>query len=331
MGIVKAVLLQSQFFTDSLVGTKLYFYSRPHVILLQLGSDLTHKIGKMSNSDVEFAAEDEHFGFETFKNRKSQFMELTFEERVLKMRAYFVDKEFPFYNMSKEEKRNFRCLSKQFIMDDDGETLKKKVQLRRKESKGIFHNYISIDLHVYEPSLHHFFKSFKFNFAGIHLSSAWITVITDPVEKIGLIRSAHIEVGGHCGVTKTHRGLTSRCFWEGMSKDVRKYVGDCERCQKSRINKLMKSTEDLHPIPVPTKVWAQVRVDIMSMKEVDGFKYIITAMDYFSKNIEMRAIKAKSAKEVTLFIYEELICRWGSPDVIITDRGENFVTVLMTN
>ena len=98
---------------------------------------------------LNFAAEDEYLGLETFKNRKSQFMELTFEERVLKMRAYFVDKEFPFYNMSKEEKRNFRCLSKQFMMDDDGETLKKKVQLRRKESKGIFHNYISVDLHVY--------------------------------------------------------------------------------------------------------------------------------------------------------------------------------------
>ena len=81
----------------------------------------------MSYSDVEFGAEDEYFGFETFKNRKSQFMELMFEERVLKMWTYFVDKEFPFYNMSKEEKRNFRHLSKQFMMDDDGETLKKKV------------------------------------------------------------------------------------------------------------------------------------------------------------------------------------------------------------
>ena len=86
----------------------------------------------------------------------------------------------------------------------------------------------------------------------------------------------------------------------------------------------MKSTEDLHPIPVPAKVWMQVRVDIMSMKEVDGFKYIITAMDYFSKNMEMRAIKAKSAKEVALFVYKEVICRWGSPDIIITDQGREF-------
>ena len=126
-----------------------YNFTVDHILFSYSGSDLTHKIGKMSNSDVEFASEHEYLGFETSKNRKSQFMELTFEERVLKMWSYFVDKEFPFYNMSKEEKRNFKCLSKQFMMDADGETLKKKVQLRRKESKGVFHNYISINLHVY--------------------------------------------------------------------------------------------------------------------------------------------------------------------------------------
>ena len=92
----------------------------------------------MSTSDVELEGEDEDFGYETSRNRKLQFMELTFEERVLKMRAYFVNKEFPFYNMLKEEKRNFRCLTKQFMMDDDGQTLKKIVQLRRKEAKGIY-------------------------------------------------------------------------------------------------------------------------------------------------------------------------------------------------
>ena len=87
----------------------------------------------------------------------------------------------------------------------------------------------------------------------------------------------------------------------------------------------MKGTEELHPIPVPTKVWAQEGVDIMFMKEVDRYKYIITAMDYFSKNMEMREIKTKSAKEVAMFLYEEVVCRWGSPDIIIADQGERIL------
>ena len=65
-----------------------------------------------------------------------------------------------------------------------------------------------------------------------------------------------------------------------MSKDIKKFIEQCDRCQKSRVNKLMKGSEDLHPIPVPCKVWGQVGIDIMSMKEVDEYKYIITAMDY---------------------------------------------------
>ena len=148
--------------------------------------------------------------------------------------------------------------------------------------------------------------------------------MTDPVERLELIESAHIVSGGHCGLTKTRKLLTPRCFWEKMSGDVKKFISECDRCQKSRVNKLMKGSEDLHPIPVPCKVWAQVGVDIMSMKEVDGYKYIITAMDYFSKNMEMRALKRKSAREVTIFLYEDVICRWGSPDVIITDQGREF-------
>ena len=72
----------------------------------------------------------------------------------------------------------------------------------------------------------------------------------------------------------------------------------------------MKGTEDLHSIPVPTKVWAQVGVDI--------------GVDYFSKNMEMRAIKTKSTKEVALFLYKEVICSWGLPDVIIIDQGREF-------
>ena len=143
-----------------------------------------------------------------------------------------------------------------------------------------------------------------------------------------LIATAHEVTGGHCGVTKTRKSLTSCCYWEQMTVDVKEFIKNCDRCQRSRPNKLMKGSDDLHPIPVPSKVWCQVGVDIMTMKTVDGYKYIITAMDYFLKNMEMRALKAKTAKNVAIFLYEEVICRWGSPDVIITDQGREFCNTI---
>jgi len=113
-----------------------------------------------------------------------------------------------------------------------------------------------------------------------------------------------------------------------MSEDIVDYISKCDRCQKSRINKLQKGSKDLHPIPVPRKVWSQVGIDIMTMKQVGEYRYLITGMDYFSKNLEMRALKTKSAREVAQFIYEDIICRWGSPDVIITDQGRDFCNAI---
>ena len=134
--------------------------------------------------------------------------------------------------------------------------------------------------------------------------------------------------GGHCGINRSRKILTARCFWEGMSEDVVDYISKCDRCQKSRINKLQKGSEDLHPIPVLRKVWSQVGIDIMMMKKVGEYRYLITGMDYFSKNLEMCALKTKSAREVAQFIYEDIICRWGSPNVIITDQGREFCNAI---
>ena len=66
----------------------------------------------------------------------------------------------------------------------------------------------------------------------------------------------------------------------------------------------------------------------MTMKKVGEYKYLITGMDYFSKNLEMCPLKSKSAREVAQFIYEDIICRWGSPDVIITDQGCEFCNAI---
>ena len=83
-----------------------------------------------------------------------------------------------------------------------------------------------------------------------------------------------------------------------MSEDIVDYISKCDRCQKSRINKLQKGSEDLHPIPVQRKVWSQVGIDIMMMKKVGEYKYLITGMDYFSKNLEMSALKSNQQEKL---------------------------------
>ena len=92
----------------------------------------------MSSSEIDQS--DDEFGVNIDVRRKSVFMELTFEERVFKMRNYLTDTTWPFYHMSKEDKRNFRRLSKQFTLDANGQKLKKKIHLKRKAHNGKSHS-----------------------------------------------------------------------------------------------------------------------------------------------------------------------------------------------
>ena len=60
------------------------------------------------------------------------------------------------------------------------------------------------------------------------------------------------------------------------------------------ITKLQKGQETLHPMPVPLEVWIQIGIDLLdSLKEIDGCKYIITALDYASKFAEAEPFKEK--------------------------------------
>ena len=157
-----------------------------------------------------------------------------------------------------------------------------------------------------------------FTFTDRIVSDEWVPIIVDYGKQKELMESAHVHSGGHCGINISRKILSVRCFWEGMAEDIVDYILKCDRCQKSRINKLQKGSEDLHPIPVPRKVWSQVGIDIMTMKKVGEYRYLITGMDYFSKNLEMRALKTKSAKDVAQFIYRNgngrgatfLISKW---------------------
>ena len=60
-------------------------------------------------------------------------------------------------------------------------------------------------------------------------------------------------------------------------------------------------------------------------KTLSGKRYIIVAMDYFSRWPEARAIEATNSETVVTFIYEKIICRFGTPKVIQSDQETHFV------
>src|SRR3989440_12500987 len=129
--------------------------------------------------------------------------------------------------------------------------------------------------------------------------------------------------GAHLGIDAVFEKAKERYYWPQMYEDIRKYVSTCDTCQR-RGNQVRK--EILIPLQVK-EPFHRIGIDIKGPlpRTSTGSRYIIVAMDYFTKWPEAKAIADIKAETVAKFIYEEIICRHGVPGEILSDRGTSFV------
>ncbi len=70
-----------------------------------------------------------------------------------------------------------------------------------------------------------------------------------------------------------------------------------------------------------------MRVDIVGLLLIirKENRYIIIAIDYFSRWPEVRPLKITNADTVTTFLYEEIICRFEVSRILQSDRSTHFI------
>ncbi|GKA56560.1 reverse transcriptase domain-containing protein [Tanacetum coccineum] len=102
---------------------------------------------------------------------------------------------------------------------------------------------------------------------------------------------------------------------------------DDEACQECQVHKpvLRNPQERLNPntSPWPFYKWG---IDIAGpLPEGPGkVKFLIVAMDYFTKWIEAKPVATITGNQVKKFVWENIVCRFGLPGEIISDNGKQF-------
>ena len=66
----------------------------------------------------------------------------------------------------------------------------------------------------------------------------------------------------------------------------------------------------------------------MLMPPAAGFRYIVQARCLLTAWPEWRTLHTETGRTLGAFIFEDILCRWGAVDEIITDNGSRFVAVL---
>ncbi|XP_052735536.1 uncharacterized protein LOC128197521 [Vigna angularis] len=133
------------------------------------------------------------------------------------------------------------------------------------------------------------------------------------------------------GHSMTRKILRAGYFWLTMENDCCTHVRKCEKCQVygNNIN-VPPTTLNVLSAPWPFSMWGIDVIGAIEPKASNGHRFILVAIDYFTKWVEAASYANVTRKVVTKFIKGELICRYGIPNRIITDNATNLNNQMMT-
>jgi len=130
--------------------------------------------------------------------------------------------------------------------------------------------------------------------------------------------------GGHYGGDKTAtKVLESGFFWQTLFKDVHQHVLYCEQFQ--RMGNISKRNEMPLQNIMEVEVFDCWRIDFLGLfLSSFGNEYILVAIDYVSKWVEVVTTPHNDAKTVVKFIKKNIFSRFGVPRILISDGGTHF-------
>ncbi|KAL0544414.1 hypothetical protein IC582_019529 [Cucumis melo] len=143
-----------------------------------------------------------------------------------------------------------------------------------------------------------------------------------------LLHTFHDSIfGGHSGFLRTYKRMSGELFWKGMKTDIKKYVEQCEICQRNK-SEATKPAGVLQPLPIPDRILEDWAMDfIEGLPKARGMNVIMVVVDRLSKYAYFVTMKRPfSAKQVAIEFIDKIVRRHGIPKSIISDRDKIFLS-----
>jgi hypothetical protein len=134
-------------------------------------------------------------------------------------------------------------------------------------------------------------------------------------------------LSGHPGIVHMYDKLRENVWWPNMLKDVVMYVKNCDLCQQVKNTKMKVPHQS---VTVPTGPRTHISVDYVGPLPTthENNKYILVVECQYLRYVEAFAVDEMNTQKTADIIIRSIICRYGLPLVMVSDRGAPFVSQL---
>jgi cleavage and polyadenylation specificity factor subunit 1 len=131
----------------------------------------------------------------------------------------------------------------------------------------------------------------------------------------------------HPGIETTKKLVSTKFVWHGLKKYIGQRAKQCLECQRSKVQRHTKAP--LQKLPTPKSRFGHVQIDLVGpLPECQGFKYLMTVVDRFTRWPEAVPIKEMDTDTVAKAYITNWVSRMGVPADMTSDRGPQFVSRL---
>jgi len=162
------------------------------------------------------------------------------------------------------------------------------------------------------------------------LKEGKVYVLKDEELRVEVIWLHHdVPAARHGGRWKMVELVMRNYWWPGVTRDVGKYVEECNLCQQMK-NRTEKPAGKLKLSEVPQKTWTHLTVDfITKLPVVAGKDAILVVCNRLSKMTHFVAtIEGTSVEGLARLLWDNVWKLHGLLESVVSDRGPQFTVEL---
>lgn len=144
-----------------------------------------------------------------------------------------------------------------------------------------------------------------------------------PDRRLDVLRQAHDDVA-HKGTYATTALVTERFWWPHQKADIHWYVSTCHLCQTRQLRQIVIPPS----VPLPPSIFVRFHGDAMHLPISAGYKYFVHARCATISYAEGRALRRESGRAIGEWLFQDILCRWGTVVEIVTDNGKPWIKAL---